>query len=266
MNAREQPTPQRVLLLAAHPNDEVGIAATLGTHARRGDEVFAAWFARDDRPEVEAQRRDEAVRVMRMIGAPAEHLFFPPLVPIHLTTQLPELVEAVRDVVARVRPDIAYVPAFEGGHPDHDAMNFAAWEATLTTGIECREYPLYHGAKKKRPLLPRTPAFGQLLPAAGDPTVRPLDQRERRTKRTAVKLSRSQQPLFTWLLRLSGDEQRFFASEEMRPLPMRDYQRPPHERPLLYEQNPEYPLSFDEFASAVRRYYWTGGVGEDDAL
>jgi len=36
MNARVQPTPRRVLLLAAHPNDEVGIAATLGTHARAG--------------------------------------------------------------------------------------------------------------------------------------------------------------------------------------------------------------------------------------
>ncbi len=249
-----------MLLLAAHPHDEFGVAATLREHVHEGDRVFAAWFARDDRPDIGEMRRSEARKAMLMAGVPLANLRFPQLDAVALPSQLPQLVEAVRDVVAELNPDLVYVPAFEGGHPDHDAVNFATWEGAALAGVETREYPVYHATERK--MLARLPVFGHLLPGVGEPDMRVLSGRETRFKRSAWKVYRSQLPLFGWLLRASGDEAHVFTTEETRPLPLRDYTKPPHARPLLYEQHPDIPYSFDEFASAVRRYHWGGGVEE----
>lgn len=254
---------QRVLLLAAHPNDEFGVAATLRAHHRAGDEVFCAWFARDDRDEIGDMRRAEATKAMQMIGVSADHLLFPYLEARELTGQLPELVEAIRSVIEGIDPDRVYVPAFEGGHPEHDAVNFAAWEAVALKGVEVFEFPIYHATKRR--VWDRLPVFGHMLPGVGDTAVKPLTPRETRFKRLLWKVYRSQRPLFDVLLRASGDDAHVFTTEELRPLPLRDYMKPPHERPLLYELHPDMPYSFDEFSSAIRRYHWSGGTESADS-
>lgn len=253
---------KRVLVLAAHPHDEFSIAATLRAHARAGDEVWAAWFARDDRDDVEQLRRSEACRAAVGIGIAAEHLLFSDLDAMALPLQLAELVAAVRATVEQVRPHVIFAPAFEGGHPDHDAVNFAVYEAALDSGAEVFEYPIYRKAKSRR-WLPRIPRFVHLLPGLSEPQVRHLTGREIRFKHSLWHVYRSQQSVLGVLLRLSGDSERFFSAEEMRPIPLRDYTRPPHERPLLYEEIPDLYFTFEEFESAVRHYHWSGGVGED---
>jgi LmbE family N-acetylglucosaminyl deacetylase len=260
------PTPLRVLLLAAHPHDEFGIAATLHAHTTAGDEVFASWYAPDDRPEIRERRQAETRRAMGLVGVPEENLEFADLEPAALTEQLPELVQAVRDTIERVDPDLVYVPAFEGGHPDHDAVDFAAWEAATSVGIETLEFPLYRASERRR-FFARVPMFARLS-GAPDPQrrTRRLQLREVDFKRKLWSVYRSQRPLFDVLLRVSGDEERYFSTEPTRPLPLRDYTKPPHERPLLYERDPEIPFSFDEFADRVRRYHWSGGVPENKGL
>jgi len=96
--------------------------------------------------------------------------------------------------------------------------------------------------------------------------VKRLGPGERGFKRGLWRVYRTQRPLFDVLLRLSGDKRHFFTTEETRPLPLRDYTKPPHELPLLYEENAATYYTFAEFASAVRRYHWSGGVGEDDGI
>lgn len=256
----------RVLLLAAHPHDEFAIAATLRAHARAGDEVWAAFLAHDDRPEIDVLRRHEAERAAVGIGIPPDHLVFAALEAVALPLQLPELVAAVRELVERIGPERVYCPAFEGGHPDHDAVSFAAYEAAiLGVGVECYEYPIYRKAESRR-MWPMIPRFARLLPGTGEPHVRHLDRREQRFKHSLWKVYQSQRPVFDLLLRFSGDETRFFSEEETRPLPMRSYETPPHEGPLLYEENSSIWFDFEEFKSMVRRYHWSGGVSDRDAL
>lgn len=220
--------------------------------------MFAAWLARDDRADVAELRHGEAAKAFAMIGVPADNLRFPVLQPHDLTAQLPELVGAVREIVAELQPDRVYVPAFEGGHPEHDAVNFAAWEAAGLQGIEVYEFPIYHATKRR--LWNRLPVFGHMLPGIGDTRVKPLTPRETRFKRMLWKVYRSQRPLFDVLLRASGDGPHVFTTEETRLLPLRDYMKPPHDRPLLYEMHPDMPYSFEEFSSAIRRYQWSGGT------
>ena len=254
----------RILLVAAHPSDEFGVAATLRRHARTGNEVFAAWLARDDRRDVQRLREAEARQAMSIIDVPLENLRFPRLPSEPLAFLLPVIVDEIRRLIARIKPDVVYVPAYEGGHPDHDAVNFAAWEAALPTGVEVLEYPLYHASERR--WFRRVPVFGQLLPSIGDDQVRVLTPREARFKRIVWNVYKSQRPLTDVLLRMGGDGGRFFTTEESRPLPMRDYTKPPHERPLLYERNTGFPFSFDEFSQSVRRFYWSGGVEDDGDL
>ena len=45
---------------------------------------------------------------------------------------------------------------------------------------------------------------------------------------------------------------------------MRDYTKPPHERPLYYETAME--IRFEEWADRVRRYAWAGGIEDADEL
>jgi len=155
------------------------------------------------------------------------------------------------------------VPAFEGGHPDHDALNFVAWEAFALEGVEVLEYPIYRHSSSHG-WLRRVPVFGKLLPGVAEPYIRRLSPGERGFKRGLWRLYRTQRPLFDVLLRLSGDERHFFAFEETRPLPLRDYTKPPHEPPLLYEESAAADYTFAEFASAIRRYHWSGGIGGDE--
>lgn len=260
-------TPRRVLLLAAHPNDEFGLAATLRGHVRRGDEVWVSWFARDDREQVQQRRHAEALEAMAMIGVPEEHLVVADLPPIVLPAQLPDVVDALRDVAARIEPVLVYVPAYEGGHPDHDALNFAAWEVLALEGVEVREYPLYRRAQGRR-FLRRIPRFARMIPGIGEPDLHWLEPDDVRFKHDLWRIYKTQHPMFDVLLRFSGDEHRFFTTEQTRTLPLRDYTKPPHDLPLLYEHlaSSEMPYTFEEFATAVRRYYWSGGIGDDDAL
>lgn len=252
----------RVLLIAAHPTDEFGVAATLRDHARAGHEVFAAWLARHDRRDIQRLREAEARHAMAIIDVPLENLRFPRLPSEPLAFLLPAIADEISSLIAKLAPDVIYVPAYEGGHPDHDAVNFAAWEVALPTGIEVLEFPLYHAAEQRRWLW-RIPVFGHLLPSIGDDTVRVLTPREVRFKRVVWNVYKSQRPLADVLLRVSGDGRRIFTTEESRPLPLRDYTKPPHERPLLYERHPDYPFSFDEFSQNVRRFHWSGGVEDD---
>ena len=258
------PSTRRVLLLAAHSNDEFSVAATLRAHVACGDAVFISWYARDDRPEVGAKRAAEAREAATLIGIPSEHLELADLSPVALLEQLPALVLALRDTVARVAPDLVYVPAYEGGHPDHDALNFAASETTASAGVETREFPMYSASPQRR-FWRRLPSFARFIPGVGDPEVRWLSPSEVRFKRELWALYHTQHPHFDRLLRRSGDEHEFFTTEKTRALPLRDYTKPPHERPLLYELQPdELPYRFEEFADKVRHFVWTGGLPDDD--
>lgn len=250
-----------MLLMVAHPNDEFGLAATLRAHVNAGDEVWAAWFARDDRDDVRVLRRAEAHMAMSRIGVPAEHLLEADLPAVDLASQLPEVVLAAREARRIVRPTLVYVPAFEGGHPDHDALNFVAWETFALDGVAVREFPIYRHSSSKS-WLRRVPSFGQLLPGVSDPDVKQLGPGERGFKRGLWRVYKTQRPLFDVLLRLSGDRRHFFTTEETRPLPLRDYTKPPHDPPLLYEETAATYFTFAEFASAVRRYHWAGGLEE----
>jgi len=150
------------MVIVAHPDDEViGAGALLGrlsgplvVHVTDGaprDLVDARSAGFDTAEGYAAARRREAVRALALL---------PSKVPLPAELRVPDQ-EASRSLVAlarriahllgRERPDAVITHAYEGGHPDHDAVAFAVHAAgRLLAGSGTRPPSLhevtgYHG-------------------------------------------------------------------------------------------------------------------------
>ncbi len=151
-----QPLLGTTLVLAAHPDDEVIACGALMQRMQRAVVVFATdgaprsrafWNRFGSRQAYAGVRRQEARRALATIGAwpvflvdrvengIADQELFQNLVPAVL---------ALEKVIDRLGPDAILAPAYEGGHPDHDAACFMAWVAGRHAAIPVWESPLYH--------------------------------------------------------------------------------------------------------------------------
>jgi LmbE family N-acetylglucosaminyl deacetylase len=127
-------------------------------------------------------------------------------------------------LIGRLQPDLVLSPAYEGGHPDHDAAAFAV--ALVRKSIKSFrhwEYPLYHANRKGRMI-------------TGKFIARPDDGRE-----TVISLSEDEKSLKSRMLACFETQQEIInrfrvKSERFRPAPAYDFTRPPHPGPLQYER------------------------------
>ncbi len=144
------------VLLVAHPDDEVLAFGALLQQMKKAIVVFATDGApRDDyfwkeygSREAYAQiRRQEAQEALSIVGA--HPVFLWERVPGGITDQelfqhLPAAIRAFDQVIVEYKPACLLTLAYEGGHPDHDAACFIAWEAGRRIGLPVWESPLYH--------------------------------------------------------------------------------------------------------------------------
>src|SRR2546429_8469924 len=114
-------SPSRVLVIAAHPDDEVlGCGGTVALHTRAGDEVHTAIACEGESlrygPEGIGQSehicraaRTLGVRDVRMLGFPDQRLD---------TLTLTDIIGALTSLVREVHPDIVYCQHGGGAKPD----------------------------------------------------------------------------------------------------------------------------------------------------
>ncbi len=131
------PAFRRVLVLAAHPDDEtVGCGGTLALLADAGATVTALFASDGDATrgtpyppeETGRRRRAEAVRAGELLGFSARSLGLPDT---HLSEHIAEIRRGISALVAEVRPEVVFVPWFLDGHPDHRAVSDALAGAEL---------------------------------------------------------------------------------------------------------------------------------------
>ena len=122
---------KRILVLVAHPDDEVvACAAAIARAKKAGAEVFALYLThgclaqnvmwpwqRGSYDRVVARRRAEAEAVALMLGiTPVGWATRPART---LWQELPHVLQEVDAAVSQCRPDQIWAPAYEGGNPDH---------------------------------------------------------------------------------------------------------------------------------------------------
>lgn len=146
------------LFAFAHPDDEIAICAWIRRLTESGAKVWAGWSVSNP------GRENEARKVMSFLGVPQESLFFFDMPDGNACEHLSELSDKWKQAILTSTPDRVAVCAFECGHLDHDATNFAINSAIRATGMSkpVFEIPLYHT------YLSRIPRLNRFADSAGE--------------------------------------------------------------------------------------------------
>ncbi len=200
-------------------------------HLARQGPVTPVWLTRGGLGG--DKREAESCRAMELLGIPRESIHCLRLPDGGALDHVEEIVRRLIPLMAREKPASVFVPAFEGGHPDHDAAQLAAAAAMRRSGLggALYEFPLYHrqGA--------RTIAIGRFIPDATPRQETRLKLKDRLMKRKLVSVYRSQRAILMPLLALRGGPMMVhLQGEPYRRVPSgRDYGVRPHPGRLAYE-------------------------------
>ena len=147
LSRRLQTTPPdpslRILILAAHPDDETIGASVLLSRFPESSVAFLTDGAPQDtrlwsagvhgsREDYAETRRQEAHHALKYVAVPAQRVFWLGGVDQEAAFHIGTLSERLAKVIAAVRPEIIITHSYEGGHPDHDAAAVVGRIATLS--------------------------------------------------------------------------------------------------------------------------------------
>jgi LmbE family N-acetylglucosaminyl deacetylase len=149
--ASEERTHQRVFVFA-HQDDEFGVLAHIEAFVALGTPVWCVYLTDGTaRGTCSAVRDAESIRVLVRMGVHRDRIVFAgsrlgiPDGALH--RHMAKALEALLEVVRPLQPAALYVPAWEGGHHDHDCTHAVG----LLVGRWCAvtdvfQYSLYNGA------------------------------------------------------------------------------------------------------------------------
>jgi LmbE family N-acetylglucosaminyl deacetylase len=158
----------------------------------------------------------EARRVCAALGA--EIGWFSPVPARELKSGLSNVRELILKQISERRAGVLWVPAYEGGHPDHDAANFIA--STLRETVPVWEYSEYNFAGNRV-------CSNEFFSATGRELELTLSDEERHFKKELLAMYGSERGNLNYLRT---------EREVFRPLPDYDYSRPPHPGTLFYRR------------------------------
>jgi LmbE family N-acetylglucosaminyl deacetylase len=226
----------RSLVVAPHPDDETigsgiwmkrhGSAALRILHLTRGsplDVGDARKAGFHTRSEYALARQKELRKALHLIGLGDTARDCLGFIDQNLWLHLPRLVARLESLIRRFSPKLVLSPAYEGGHPDHDAAAFAVAAVRRQAKMAFRhlEYRLYHAGPDD------AVAADSFLPSATNAIqVIWLTAAERKLKSRMLAAFASQRGFLEWFP---------IANEQFREAPRYDFTRPPHAGRLLYE-------------------------------
>jgi LmbE family N-acetylglucosaminyl deacetylase len=222
----------RTMVLVGHPDDETACTAPLH-RLKDCTVVFATdgapaepWFWRGfgSRQRYAEVRREEARRALagrvRAIHFLGDFALYATFRDQELYKTLPEAFLAACAIIHREGIDNLLVPAYEGGHPDHDACSFLGFLIRARLGVAVWEVPLYHRSADA------TLVHQEFRDPNGSEFRVPLGLEELRIRDKAIATYASQWDLATYLPS---------SVESYRRQPLYDYLRPPHTGILNYQ-------------------------------
>ncbi|MEJ2718804.1 MAG: PIG-L family deacetylase [Deltaproteobacteria bacterium] len=241
------------LFLFAHPDDECAIAGTMRQLLANGSEFHGMWVTSGGRFDLAERRESELMQAMTVLGLPLSRVHLLRLPDLGLLDTLEDACDRVVRFMTEMRPAAVFVNAFEGGHPDHDAVNFVAYEARSRAGLQPRlfEFPLYNGCG---PLHHWRWQINRFPPSGSPALYTQLDNDDIDCKYRIMR-TYSSQWMFMIPARLALTRSRLKKlGEPYRPCPEdRDHTMRPHPGTLNYERwfNSFMKTRFDDFSRAV---------------
>ena len=152
-----EPVPVTVLVLLAHQDDEFALQPMLIEAVLAGWQVHCAYFTQAPQPALNAQRNAESLQVLKSLGLPDSQVHWPgqrlDIVDGRLWQHLPACAAWLQLELQRLQPAQLWLPAWEGGHPDHDALHACGVLVSqrLDRLARVRQFPLYNGWQRHAP-------------------------------------------------------------------------------------------------------------------
>jgi len=228
------PLLSKTLVLVAHPDDETGGCAALlqrlhepivvfATDGAPADEFF--WEPYGSREAYSQVRRNEARQALSGIGVKAVHFLSDfahgaRFEDQRLYKSVRAAIETTQVLVQRYRPDAILIPAYEGGHPDHDTCSFIGSVLGELNSLPIWEMPLYHRSRQGALVCQHfrdTSDIGIIVR---------LTETERLNRSVLIANYASQTDLGEFIKS---------RAETFRPQKKYDYSKPPHEGELNYQ-------------------------------
>jgi LmbE family N-acetylglucosaminyl deacetylase len=241
---RAVPPPARLLVVVAHPDDETIVAGGAMIQAMKAGGIAHLIYTMDGVTRAPSasqaacsgritQREQEALAALRQIGISSDSVTFLRLrnqVGLRALAPAREAAETIALAIRTFRPDRILIPAFEGGHIDHDLTHCVAMAAAKWTGFppdrlfeapEYNDYCLREAVKRRlNKLLPlRFVCAPRSLPIGTIPTVLQMSPDELDRKRQMLSAFQTCDP--TLLVKQFG------FPDQFRPVPAYDYSRAP---------------------------------------
>lgn len=245
----------KFVFVFAHPDDDVFIAGLMKRLISSGIETYGIWLTSGGYLGGQERRENELMRALTVLGLPLERralLRFPDL---GLINSMDQAANRLSAILTDYKPQNVFVTAFEGGHPDHDAANFIAYEARFRSGLSCRlfEFPLYNGSGSFLTWRWRINAFP---PTHSETLFQPLSPAEIDCKHKMMNIYSSQW-MFMIPARLAQSRTRLSTKGEpyRRCADNRDHCIPPHQGKLNYERwfNSFMKIDFRNFQESVKK-------------
>jgi N-acetylglucosamine malate deacetylase 2 len=228
----EKPESLRLMVLAAHPDDETIGASALLARVPHSTVVYLTDGAPTDMklwpPALDGSREQYAGLRRREAGAALEHagvlerqLVWLDAIDQEAIFDLPRLVAKLTQFIKQFRPGILITHPYEGGHPDHDtAALVASLVVSGSSSPELFEMTSYHARDGQC-------ITGEFLkPNPAKEIVFELTDRDRERKRKMMDAYPSQRLVL---------ESFPILQERLRPAPEYNFRQPPHEGRLWYE-------------------------------
>jgi hypothetical protein len=249
----DHPIPQikngNVLVVVAHQDDEVFIVTRLRQHILSGDSIYLLWTAASYQGDSEyaETRVTESLHAMERLGVKSSNCSFLKFPDGQTHKHVKEIIHRISILINDVRPKTIYVPAFEGGHIDHDIANFAVAKAIndLDYTVEIYEFPLYSAYNTPR-ILPFTM---RSFPSTLSTECRVLDDVGYQFVLDFWNQYPSQHFPLGWYLAIRPGQFRTFGIEYLRPMKWHNYLQTPSEGAVGYERFLK--VKFQDFREAV---------------
>ncbi len=243
----------KYVFLFAHPDDEVFISGTMKTLLDIGADIHGIWLTSGDFFGGGENREKEHANAMQALGLDKSRFHLMRFPDLGLVAKLNEAADALASLLQEIQPEIVFVNAFEGGHPDHDCVNFLAYESSARAQISPKrfEFPLYNSAGSFHTWWWKINAF----PSNDPPTLfNPLNKSAVLCKHKMMR-SYPTQWMYMGPARLASPQWKLLAIGERYRVcpPDRDHSQRPHRGLLGYERwfNFFMKIKFKDYKGAV---------------
>ena len=243
----------RILLVTAHQDDEAFIASRLLQHLSWKDTVYLIWTASGQKDTAyQNTRKEESLKGCEYLGLDTANCIFLDYLDGETYKHLNDIYKVLVSKIEEIKPNIIYIPAFEGGHIDHDITHYATVKAakTIDSTIIIFEYPEYSAYR----LCFLLPFKMRNFPIKIRTGIRELTESEFTKIIYLWNIYESQYfPLHYYLSIVSGIK-RTFGFEYLRKLPKYDYSKLTQYYGNIGYERYLWCTSYDDFLDAIHKF------------